>query len=242
MKKTFFLSLVLTVGSLGFVLPASAQWVVVDPTNLVQNIMTAANSIKQVANQVQQLANEAQMLENEGKNLENLRFNSLPSLLAALNSTQLLLNQTQGIALQLSQTQSVYSRAYPTSYGSTVSRALLDADALERWTDSHGALGTTLAVQAQAAQNFPSDQNTLANLVGQSQAAVGALQATQVTNQILALQIRLLMQGQQLKITQDRATALEQARAVETDPRSIQLRQRFMSTTTLYTPQSLIGF
>jgi P-type conjugative transfer protein TrbJ len=68
------------------------------------------------------------------------------------------------------------------------------------------------------------------------------LQATQVTNQILALQIRLLMQGQQLKITQDRAVALEQARAVETDPRSIQLRQRFMSNTTNYTPQTLNGF
>lgn len=242
MKKAAFLPLLMSMGFLGFALPASAQWVVVDPTNLVQNILTAANSIKEVANQVQQLANEAQMLENEGKNLESLRFNTLPGLLAALNTTQRLLNQTQGIALQLSPTQSVYSRAYPLSYGSTVSRALLDADALERWTDSHGALGTTLAVQAQAAQNFPSDQNALSDLVGQSQAAVGALQATQVTNQILALQIRLLMQGQQLKITQDRATALEQARAVETDPRAIQLRQRFMSTTTRYTPQSLTGF
>jgi P-type conjugative transfer protein TrbJ len=242
MKKPSFLGILVSLGLVGFALPAAAQWVVVDPTNLVQNIMTAANSIKQVANQVQQLTNEAQMLENEGKNLENLKFNSLPSLLSTLNATQQLLNQTQGIALQFSQTQSVYTRAYPLSYGASVSRSLLDADALERWTDSHSALGTTLAVQAQAAQNFPTDQNTLSDLVGQSQAAAGALQATQVTNQILALQIRLLMQGQQLKITQDRAVALEQARAVETDPRSIQLRQRFMSSTTRYTPQALSGF
>ena len=242
MKKPSFLGLCMSLGLLGFALPASAQWVVVDPTNLVQNILTAANSIKQVANQVQQLTNEAQMLNNEAKNLQSLNFNSLPSLLSTLNNTQRLLTQTQGIALQLSQTQSVYIRAYPTSYGSSVSRALLDADALERWTDSHGALGTTLAVQAQAAQNFPADQSTLSDLVGQSQSAAGALQATQVTNQILALQIRLLMQGQQLKITQDRAVALEQARAVEVDPRSIQLRQRFMSNTTNYTPQSLNSF
>ncbi len=55
MKKTSFLGLFMSLGLLGFALPASAQWVVVDPTNLVQNIMTAANSIKQVANQVQQL-------------------------------------------------------------------------------------------------------------------------------------------------------------------------------------------
>ena len=242
MNKTSFFGLVMSLGLLGFAGPASAQWVVVDPTNLVQNILTAANSIKQVANQVQQLTNEGQMLNNEAKNLQNLNFNSLPSLLSTLNNTQRLLTQTQGIALQLSQTQSVYTRAYPTSYSASVSRALLDADALERWTDSHSALGTTLQVQAQAAQNVPADQSTLSDLVGQSQSAAGALQATQVTNQILALQIRLLMQGQQLKITQDRAMALEQARAVETDPRSIQLRQRFMSTTTNYTPHSLSSF
>jgi len=42
--------------------------------------------------------------------------------------------------------------------------------------------------------------------------AGGALQVSQVTNQLLALQIRLLMQGQQLKITQDRAVALSRPR------------------------------
>jgi type IV secretion system protein TrbJ len=242
MKKTFALALLTSLGLLGFALPASAQWVVVDPTNLVQNIMTAANSLKQVANQVQQLTNEAQMLNNEAKNLQSLNFNSLSGLLATLNNTQRLLNQAQGIALQLSPTQSTYTRAYPNVYGASVSRALMTADSLERWTDSHGALGTTLQVQAQAAQNFPTDQGVLADLVGQSQSAAGALQVTQVTNQLLALQIRLLMQGQQLKITQDRAVALEQARAVEAEPHSNQLRQRFMSGTTIYTPQSVNGF
>jgi P-type conjugative transfer protein TrbJ len=235
MKKTLVLTLLTSLGVLGFALPASAQWVVVDPTNLVQNIMTAANSLKQVAN-------EAQMLSNEAKNLQGLNFNSLSSLLATLNNTQRLLNQAQGIALQLSPTQSAYTRAYPTVYGASVSRALMTADSLERWTDSHGALGTTLQVQAQAAQNFPADQSVLADLVGQSQSAAGALQVSQVTNQLLALQIRLLMQGQQLKITQDRAVALEQARAVEAEPHSDQLRQRFVSSSTRYTPQSVNGF
>lgn len=242
MKKTLVLALLTSLGIMGFAFPASAQWVVVDPTNLVQNIMTAANSLKQVANQVQQLANEEQMLSNEAKNLQGLNFNSLSGLLATLNNTQRLLSQAQGIALQLSPTQATYTRAYPLSYGTSVSRALMAADSLERWTNSHGALGTTLQVQAQATQNLPADQSVLADLVGQSQSAAGALQVTQVTNQLLALQIRLLMQGQQLKITQDRAVALEQARAVETEPHSNQLRQRFMSSTTNYTPQSVHGF
>lgn len=242
MKKTSILALFVSFVSLSLALPASAQWVVVDPTNLVQNLLTAAHTLEQVNNQVQQLAHEEQMLANEGKNLQSLNFNSLSSLLTTLATTQRLLTQTQGMALQLSQTQATFTRAYPSSYSASVSHALMNADALERWTDSRNALATTLAVQAQATQNFPADQGLISNLIGQSQSAAGALQVAQVTNQLLALQMRLSLQGQQLKITQDRAVALEQARAVEVDPRSSQLRQRFMSTVTLYTPQSVLGF
>ena len=242
MKKTSMLTVLSSLALLGFALPASAQWVVVDPTNLVQNVMTAANTLKQIDNQVMQLANEAQMLSNEAKNLQNLNFNSLPRLLATISSTQQLLAQTQGIALQLAQTQTTLSRLYPASYGSAVPRMQLTADALARWTASHSALSTALQVQAQATQNFPTDQGVLADLIGQSQAASGALQAAQATNQLLALQTRQLIQEQQLKITQDRASALEQARAVEAEARSRALRAQFMSATTRYTPQSVAGF
>ncbi|WP_445939749.1 DUF4141 domain-containing protein, partial [Pseudomonas sp.] len=38
-----------------------AQWVVVDPTNLVQNALTAIRTLEQINNQIQQLQNEAQM-------------------------------------------------------------------------------------------------------------------------------------------------------------------------------------
>ena len=41
---------------------AHAQWVVVDPTNLVQNTLTAIRTLEQINNQIQQLQNEAQML------------------------------------------------------------------------------------------------------------------------------------------------------------------------------------
>ena len=39
--------------------PARAQLVVMDPVNLVQNIVSAIQSITEVAQQVQQLTNEA---------------------------------------------------------------------------------------------------------------------------------------------------------------------------------------
>ncbi|MEG6992715.1 P-type conjugative transfer protein TrbJ, partial [Pseudomonas aeruginosa] len=54
---------------------AQAQWVVIDPTNLVQNTLTAIRTLEQINNQIQQLQNEAQMLTNQARNLASLPFN-----------------------------------------------------------------------------------------------------------------------------------------------------------------------
>ena len=50
---------------------AHAQWVVVDPTNLVQNTLTAIRTMEQINNQIQQLQNEADMLINRARNGES---------------------------------------------------------------------------------------------------------------------------------------------------------------------------
>ncbi|HWK45939.1 MAG TPA: DUF4141 domain-containing protein, partial [Stellaceae bacterium] len=42
--------------------PASAQWIVFDPNNFSQNILTAARELQQINNQIQMLTNEAQSL------------------------------------------------------------------------------------------------------------------------------------------------------------------------------------
>ena len=44
--------------------PASAQWIVFDPTNYSQSVLTAARALEQVNNQIQSLENEAKMLTN----------------------------------------------------------------------------------------------------------------------------------------------------------------------------------
>ena len=46
--------------------------VVIDPTNLAQNILTAARTLEMINNQITQLQNEAQMLINQGRNLAKL--------------------------------------------------------------------------------------------------------------------------------------------------------------------------
>ncbi|MEB5487324.1 DUF4141 domain-containing protein, partial [Burkholderia pseudomallei] len=71
--KMRFLSL--AIAALICVMPAAqAQWVVVDPTNLVQNTLTAVRTMEMIENQINQLQNEAQMLVNQGRNLASLPF------------------------------------------------------------------------------------------------------------------------------------------------------------------------
>ena len=110
------------------------------------------------------------------------------------------------------------------------------AAARTRWNNSLEALSTTLGMQAQVNASITGDQATLSQVVGSSQGAVGILQATQATNQLLALMAKQTMQSQQLALAQGRATATEQARMLEADQEGQANRQRFQGTGVRYTP------
>ena len=94
-------------------------------------------------------------------------------------------------------------------------------------------------MQSQAAQNVAADENALAVLVSQSQGAIGIVQATQATNQLLALHARQQIQEQQLHLTQDRSAALEQARLVTAEARAREVRRRFEGNGARYTAQPI---
>ncbi|MDQ3271566.1 MAG: P-type conjugative transfer protein TrbJ [Pseudomonadota bacterium] len=227
MKKLLLLSAT-TVALLAS--PVHAQWAVFDAANYVQNIMTAANTLSTINNQIRQLQNDA-------LNLTHLDFSALAQLRASLASTNQLIQQAQGLAYDVSRMDADFARLYPQAYASTISGNRMALDARQRWDFSLKALGAAMRMQAQAAQNFAADERTLTDLVNRSQSAVGALQATQATNQLLALQSRQAIQEQQLRITQDRAVALEQARVVAAEERAREVRVRFQGSGSRYTPQ-----
>ena len=212
---------------------------VIDPTNLVQNTLTAIRTLEQINNQIQQLQNEAQMLMNQARNLAGLDFSALSQLRAALSATNQLIRQAQGLAFNVQQMETQFRDLYPESFSASVTNAQMVLDARRRWTNSLEALRTATQVQSQAVQNFAADEQALTDLVNRSQSAVGALQAMQATNQLLALQSRQAIQAQQLQLTQDRAIALEQARQVAVHERAREVRRRFMGSGTPYTPQTV---
>lgn len=237
MKKTL---IAIAAAVLMTVMPSvQATVVVIDPANLIQNILTAARTLQQINNQIQQLQNEAQMLTNQAKNLTSLPFSALNQLQSALSATNQLLQQAQGLSLNLTQMETQFAQLYPAAYTASATGSQMATDARTRWRNSLEALRTATKVQSQAVQNFASDEQTLTDLVNSSQSAVGALQATQATNQLLALQARQAIQAQQLQITQDRATALEQARQVAVQERAREVRRRFQGVGTPYTPTTV---
>ncbi len=226
--------------ALGATVPAQAQMfggrIVFDPSNFSQNILTAARTLEQINNQIRQLQNDA-------LNLAKLNSSALGELRAALAVSNQLIRQAQGLAFNVQQMEGEFRRLYPQAYTASISGNQMALDARQRWQNSLEALRTATQVQSQAVQNFASDERTLTDLVNRSQSAVGALQAMQATNQLLALQSRQATQAQQLQITQDRAVALEQARQVAVQERAREVRRRFQGEGTPYTvaPVSFYG-
>ena len=215
---------------------AHAQWVVIDPTNLVQNTLTAIRTLEQINNQIQQLQNEAQMLTNQARNLASLPFNVVSRLRSNLATTQRLIARAKGMAYDVARMDQDFQRLYPEQYAATVSGDQMYRDTQERWKNTLNGLQTTMQMQAQASQNLSDDEGVLADLVGKSQSAEGALQAMQAMNQLLALQAKQSIQTQRLQITQDRAASLELARQAAAAERGREVRRRFQGTGTPYTP------
>lgn len=224
---------------LGAMPAAQAQWVVIDPTNLVQNTLTAIRTLEQINNQIRQLQNEAQMLINEARNLASLPFNVVNRLRANLDTTRQLITQARGMAFDIQNMDRQFAQLYPEQYAASVSGNQMFQDAHQRWQNTLQGLQTAMRMQAQVSQNLNQDEGVLADLVDRSQSATGALQAMQATNQLLALQAKQSIQTQQLQLTQGRAASLELARQAAAVERGREVTRRFLGGGTAYTPQSV---
>lgn len=211
-----------------FVLPVQAQWVVFDPTNYAQNLLTATRSLEEVNNQITSLQNEAQSLINQARNLASLPYSSLQELQQSVQKTQQLLSQAQGIALNVQQ----IDQAFQSTYGSvslSASDQQLVTDAQTRWQNTVDGLEDALKVQAGVVGNIGTNQTQMSTLVGQSQGATGALQATQAGNQLLALQAQQLSDLTSVISANGRAAALQAAEAATAANQGRVQRQRFLT-------------
>lgn len=218
-----------------FVTPAAAQWVVYDPTNYVQNVLSAARALEQINNQIQSLQNEAQMLINQARNLASLPYSSLQQLQQSVQRTQALLGQAQRIAFDVQQIDQAFQSQYGNISLSTSDQRLV-ADARSRWQSTVGGLQDALRVQAGVVGNIDTNRAEMAALVGQSQGATGALQATQAGNQLLALQAQQLADLVAVVAANGRAQALVDAERAAAAEQGREQRRRFLTPGSGYQP------
>ncbi len=219
--------------------PAHAQFgfgrIVYDPSNYAQNVLTAARTLEQINNQITSLQNEAQMLINQARNLASLPYSSLQQLQQNVQRTQQLLGQAQNIAFEVGQIDQAFQQQYG-NVSLSATDAQLVADARGRWENTVGGLQDAMRVQAGAVGNIDSNRAEMAALVGQSQGATGALQATQAGNQLLALQSQQLSDLIAVISANGRADALTEAeRATAAEQGRIQ-RERFLTPGSGYQP------
>jgi P-type conjugative transfer protein TrbJ len=219
--------------------PAHAQFgfgrIVYDPSNYAQNVLTAARTLEQINNQITSLQNEAQMLINQARNLASLPYSSLQQLQQNVQRTQQLLGQAQNLAFEVGQ----IDQAFQSQYGNvslSATDAQLVADARGRWENTVGGLQDAMRVQAGVVGNIDSNRAEMAALVGQSQGATGALQATQAGNQLLALQSQQLSDLIALVSANGRAEALIEAERATAAEQGREQRRRFLTPGSGYQP------
>ncbi|WP_435528442.1 P-type conjugative transfer protein TrbJ [Mesorhizobium shangrilense] len=219
--------------------PASA-FIVFDPSNYSQNLLTAARSLEQIQNQITSLQNEAQMLINQAKNLTSLPTSLLGQIEGNFSEMKTMLGEADKLAYSVQDIDRQFTSTYE-NFGSNLSSQQLVDGARERWKTSVSAFEHSLKSGAVAVDNIEGTQQQTSALVGASQSAVGVLQATQAGNQLLAVQARQVADLTAMMAAQGRASALEQARKAAAQEQAREQFSRFMAGSS-YSPSTVRMF
>ena len=167
-----------------------AQWVVVDPTNLVENIISALQNTQTVLNQITQISHEVQSLGYQAQNLQNMppsvsssvvgqyttQFGNLVSAMASIN----------GIAQNVAKLTGQYNATYPNT--ALAQGPLSNANVMSQLTtwlnQSRSVYQGAYNTQAQVMTSLPADTANVRTLLQTSGSSQGALDAIQTGNQI----------------------------------------------------------
>jgi P-type conjugative transfer protein TrbJ len=184
---------------LAVVTPAQAQEVVIDPTNLVQNTISALKMIESVINEATMIANQLEQIRVLIQNTTNYPEGiwdrvALPRLLRLGR----IIEQEQALSYTLGNVDSLFRQRFP-GY-----RPVTDwAREYESWTRTtlDTLRGTLNAVRLHG-EDFAAEQARIDSLTALSDSAVGRMQAVQTGNMIAAEQVQQLVKLRQLVMAQ----------------------------------------
>ena len=211
-------------------------WVVFDPWNYQQNLLTAIRSLEEIQNQVKQLTNEAQALAKMDLNLEQLGSSIGGDLKSSMGEIKALLDKADGIALSVTATDTEMKKLFPSDYASALTNDQSLKAAKTRWDETLSAFKRSMSLEAKVVENTNEDGNALSDLLSKSSTAIGNLQVQQAGNELIGLSVKQQLQLQNLIAADQRAQSLERARTLASQEESRLRFKTFVGTSQAYTP------
>lgn len=176
---------------LGAVLPdkAHAQWTVIDPSNLAQNIQQVANSLEQINNQRLQLEYQLQALQK----LDHVNWRDIRGVVQQLDN---LMREGEALAYSIANLDQQFRETFP---GWRAASSNLELPVAQRMQAERtlATMRAALNVLSEQARQFHNGQATLASIKSQMSDIEGtqeALELQATLDAYLAEEIGLLRQ------------------------------------------------
>lgn len=160
---------------------------VYDPTNHVQNILTALRTLKSNINEALMIQNQIKSLANEFENLKKLDFSIADDFTQQMQDLFQVTGSINGLMQDFTTLQSQFEALYPDFEQQTgIQSQALAAQSREWLRTSRETILSASQVGSRVLNDLPRSQAQVDELIAQSQGAAGALQAAQAGNQIAA--------------------------------------------------------
>jgi P-type conjugative transfer protein TrbJ len=198
--------------------------IVLDPTNLIQNTISALKAIESVINEVQMIANQVKQIENLVQNTRGYTGIWDQEALPRLMRLGQIIEHEQAIAYAMAGMDRVFRDKYP-GY-----RPITDwAAAYDQWTRTTlDTLRGTLAAVRLHADDFADEQRRVQTLTALSDSAEGRMQAIQAGNMLAAEQIQQLSKLRQLMMAQINAQNVYMANQTNRDAQRAATQQEWI--------------
>lgn len=198
--------------------PSSAQMVVSDPTNLIQNTTSAVSEVTSAYQQIQAVIMQTKQLANQIQNLKQLRISNWQEFVTALNQVNAAVQRTKFVARMWLYQAKNFDRLWG-KYGPPVLEAGPFTELKKQWAEmSQDAAQHNLQVQADTAEMNASHAEQLEALEAESQAVDGQLAATQLNTKtltVLGAQQATLIDLELARANAEQTEKLEQRRKAE---------------------------
>ncbi len=198
--------------------PARAQWVVVDPTNLAQNILQVAHAVEQISNQIQQIEQQAQMLAGSPLQMS-------PELSHAIDEASAVFDSASRVSFEAGQVGENLRELYPETYESFDLETVLGRS--DAWlAEGRASLERAMEAEARAADGVDRARGDVNRALDASAGADGQTSATQAGNQLLGVIATQLAETQTLLAAQGRALETERMERIAREERAGEIRRR----------------